>query len=69
MLRRLLLKAWNSGEAGGGEVAAEVAAEEAFGVFGDDFVGVEMLVVEECHKLDAAGLDGLKREDGVVDRP
>lgn len=50
-------------------MAAEVAAQEAFGVFGDDFIGVEMLVVEECHKLDAAGFDSLKREDGVVDRP
>lgn len=49
MLRRLLLKAWNGGEAGFGEVAADIAAQEALGVFGDDFVAVEMLVVDERH--------------------
>lgn len=48
-------------------MAAEVAGDEAEGVGGDDRVVVEMGVVDYGVKLDAAGLDGLKRQQCVVD--
>ena len=51
-----------------GKVAVNIAADEAAGVGGDDFVAVEVGVIEHAVDCDAAALEGLEGQDGMVDR-
>ena len=50
-----------------GEVTVDIAADEAAGVGGDDFVAVEVGVIEYTIDGDAATLEGLEGQDGMVD--
>lgn len=68
MLKELNLHRRNLEHFGCREVAAEVAADEIAGVFGNDCIAVEVGVIEYIFELNSARGYGFEAEDRVVDR-